>query len=104
MKEIVKELETVNAHWVKAHFLEMMQESVDRGKQFVVEHNQQPTVVILSVVEYERLLKWLNFRQFYELSRQAGLEMVQKRLNEAQLQAEIQAIKQEVYLERYGQN
>jgi len=96
------EARTVAATWARTHFGQLMREVVRTKEHFIVERDGMPTVVILSVPEYERLQRQAAWSRFYELSRQAGLEAEEEGLTEEEIQAEIAAIKRQVYTERYG--
>jgi len=99
----MKEVQTVTATWARTHFGKIIRNAVTTGERFVVERDSIPSVVILSVSEYERLQQQAAWSRFYELSRRAGLEAEEEGLAEAEIQAEIEAIKHQVYVERYGQ-
>jgi len=98
----MKEIQTVTATWARTHFGEIIRDTVTAGERFVVERDSIPVVVILSVSEYERLQQQAAWSRFYELSRRAGLEAEDEGLTEAEIQTEIEAIKRQVYAERYG--
>ena len=66
------------------------------------ENGVRSAVVTLSVPEYEQLQRQVAWNHFCELSRQAGLEAEEEGLTEEEVQAEIEAIKQQDYAERYG--
>lgn len=99
----MSELQTVAATWARTHFGQLMREVVRTREPFIVERDSIPTVVILSVPEYEQLQRQAAWYRFYELSRQAGLEAEEEGLTEEKVQAGIEAIKRQVYAERYGQ-
>ncbi len=48
---------TVSATEARIRFGEMMREAVERGEPIIVERDGTPHVVLLSMAEYERLLK-----------------------------------------------
>lgn len=98
----MNEVQTVAATWARTHFGQLMREVVRTREPFVVERDSIPTVVILSVQEYEQLQQQAAWYRFYELSRRAGLEAEEEGLTEQDIQAEIEVIKRQVYSERYG--
>ena len=98
----MKEAQTVAATWARTNFGQLMREVVRTREPFIVERDNIPTVVILSVPEYEQLQRQAAWYRFYELSRQAGLEAEEEGLTEEDIQAEIEVIKRQVYSERYG--
>jgi len=79
-----------------------MREVVGAKERFIVERDGMPAVVILSVPEYEQLQRQAAWGRFYELSRRAGLEAEEEDPTQEDIQAEIEAIKQQIYAERYG--
>lgn len=97
-------MQTITATWARTHFGEIVRNAVSTGERFIVERDHIPAVVILSVSEYERLQRQADLGRFYELSRQAGLEMEEEALTEADIRAELQVIKEQVYAERYGRD
>ncbi len=100
----MKGMQTITATWARGHFGEIMRQAVQSGIRFVVERDRSPAVVILSVAEYDQLQRQADVGRFYELSRQAGQEMAAENLTEADLQAELQLIREQVYAERYGRD
>ena len=98
----MSEVQTVAATWARTHFGRLMREVVRTRVPFIVERDSIPTVVILSVPEYEQMQRQAAWYRFYELSRQAGLEAEEEGLTEGGVQAEIEVIKRQVYSERYG--
>lgn len=98
----MREVQTVAATWARTHFGQLMREVVRTKERFIVERDGIPAVVILSVPEYEQLQRRAAWNRFYELSRQAGLEAEEEGLTEEEVQAEIEAIKRQVYAEQNG--
>jgi len=97
-----KGVNVVRATWARTHLGEIMRRAIAHGERFVVEKDNIPAVVILSVAEYERLRREAALARFEALSRRAGLEAEAEGVDEAALEAEIEAIKREVFEERYG--
>lgn len=95
------ETRTVTATWARTHFGEIIRNAI-AGERFVVERDRIPAVVILSVAEYDRLERLAAWVRFHELSRRAGQEMEEESVTETDLQAEIEAIKRQIFAERYG--
>nr|WP_290665504.1 type II toxin-antitoxin system prevent-host-death family antitoxin [Ardenticatena sp.] len=95
------ETRTVTATWARTHFGEIIRNAI-AGERFIVERDRIPAVVILSVAEYERLQRLAAWARFQDLSRQAGWEAEEEGLTEADLQAELETIKRQVFAERYG--
>lgn len=63
-------------------------------KHVIVEKDGIPMVVILSVPEYEQLLKELKLARFEQTSRVVDLEAEQQGFTEEQLEQEMEAIKE----------
>jgi prevent-host-death family protein len=65
----------VSATEARIHFGELMREAVETNEAIVVEHRGKPHVVVLSVEEYERLVKGQPRADWKELVRAAGLQI-----------------------------
>jgi prevent-host-death family protein len=57
------------------HFGELMREAVETNEAIIVEHRGKPHVVVLSVEQYERLLKAQQRGGWKELVRSAGVQI-----------------------------
>jgi len=97
-------MRVVRATWARTHLGEIMRRAIAHGERFVVEKDNIPAVVILSVADYERLRREAVLARFEALSRLAGMEAEAEGLDEAALEAEIEAIKREVFEEQYGRS
>lgn len=94
----MKELRTVTAKWVRKHFKEMVDRAVNAGEHFMVEDDNIPTVVILSRSEYEYLKRQADLSRFFTSQNQESeLVTESSRITEADRQAELRIIKQQVY-------
>lgn len=89
----------VDAH---ARFGEMITQARASQEPIVVDQDGTPVIVILSFDEYQHLLKDSRLARFEQFSRAAGLEAEQQGLTEERLDQEMEAIKQQLYQERYG--
>ena len=71
-------------------------------EHFVVEKGGLPVAVLMSMPEYERLIKDLKLKEFELLARAIGEEVERQGYTEEQLLAELEETKRKVYLEYYG--
>lgn len=97
-----KSVHVVPATWAPTHLGEIIRRAITQGERFVVEKDNIPVVVILSVADYERLRREAALARFEALSRRAGLEAEAEGVNELGLEREIEAIQREVFEEQYG--
>ncbi len=67
----------------------------------VVEKDGIPVVVILSVPEYEQLVRESKVTRFEHLSRQAGLDAERSELTEERLEGEMEAIRESEHRQTY---
>lgn len=93
---------TITATTARVHFGEVMRRAAVSRAPIVVEKDGIPTVVILAVTEYERLLRDARLGRFVGASRAAGLESEAQGLTEDKLAAEMEAIREQVHREHYG--
>ncbi len=70
-------------------------------EHFVVEKGGLPVAVMMSMKEYERLVKDWKLKDFERLARAMGEEAERQGLTEEQVIAELEETKKEVYQERY---
>jgi prevent-host-death family protein len=94
--------QTVTATEARVHFGEIMRRVAVGRAPIVVEKDGIPTVVILAVAEYERLLRDARLGRFARASRAAGLDAEAQGLTEDGLAAEMDEIRARVHRERYG--
>ncbi len=71
-------------------------------EHFVVEKGGLPVAVLMSMPEYERLIKDWKLKEFESLARTLGEEAEQQALSEERPMAELEGDKQAVYEELYG--
>jgi prevent-host-death family protein len=70
----------------------------------VIEKGGLPVAVMMSMNEYDRLIADRRLREHERLARSLGQAAARAGLTEAQLLAELEADRQAVYRERYGQS
>lgn len=93
----MKEARTVTAAWVRTHFEEVVDHAVNANEYFIVEDNNTPAVVILSLSEYEQLKRQADLSRYFNSSQHSPLEIEHRRFTEAEKEAELKIIKQQVY-------
>ena len=74
------------------------------SNHFVVEKGGLPVAVLMSMQEYERLIKEKRLNQFEQLARSMAEEASSQGLTEEQLMAELEEDKRAVYKEMYGKS
>jgi prevent-host-death family protein len=100
--EVSERREPLSATQARIHFGEVIKRAYRDGEHVIVEKDGIPVVVILSVPEYEQLLRELKLVRFEQASRVAGLEAEQQGLTEEQLKQEMETIKERLYRQAYG--
>jgi prevent-host-death family protein len=73
-------------------------------EHFVVEKGGLPVAVMMSMNEYERLIKERKLQEFERLTRMFGEEAERQGLTEEKLVEELEEDKREVYKEMYGKD
>jgi prevent-host-death family protein len=94
--------QTITATDARVHFGEVMRRAIVSRAPIVVEEDGIPTVVILSLAEYEQLLRDSRLGRFARASRASGVEAEAQGLTEETVEAEMEAIRGQVHRERYG--
>lgn len=94
----MKEIRAVTVKWVRKHFKEVIDRVVKDGEHFVVEDDSTPPIVILSQSEYEHLKRQADLSRFFTSKNQECELVAESRgITEADRQAELRIIKQQVY-------
>ena len=93
----------------KAHrkFGDLIRRAFSGQEHFIVEKDGLPVVAIISMAEYEELMKERERRdqrlqRFRELTREMGEEFQRRGISEEQMMEELEKSKERVYQERYG--
>lgn len=92
----------LSATQARIHFGEVIKRAYKEREPVIIEKDGIPMVVILSVPAYEQLLRELRLARFERVSRAAGVEAERQGLTEDQLEREMEAIKDQLYRQRYG--
>jgi len=95
-------MRTIKATEARQSFGEVIRRAVVEGEQFVVEKNDLPVVVILSIRDYEEMRKAAALENLRALSRAANRAAVALGLTPEKLDEEIDETKARLFQERYG--
>ncbi len=68
----------------------------------IIKSGGESVAVLLSVAEYERLLRYQRLAEFNKLARAIGRDVEKSGLTEEQLMEELEETKREVFREQYG--
>ena len=73
------------------------------NEHLIVERDGFPVAVLMSYQEYEKLTRQQALASFDQFSRNLGREAEREGLTEEQLAEELEAVKRQVFEEKYGQ-
>lgn len=98
---------TIPATQAHRQFGDLVRRAFSGKEHFIVEKDGLPVVAIVSMVEYEELMKERERReqrvsQFRQLVRNIGQEYERQGLTEEDVLAELEKSSEEVYQEQYG--
>ena len=96
-------MSTIKATEARQSFGEVIKRAVVGGEQFVVEKNDLPVVVILSVRDYEEMRKATALENLRALSRAASRAALAQGLTPEKLDEEIEETKARMFQELYGE-
>lgn len=68
----------------------------------VIEQSGLPVAVLLSIAEYEQLLRYKRLAMFDTLTREIGKEFEREGVSEEELMAELKETKRQVVKEKYA--
>jgi len=88
---------------VRRNLNSVIQEIRRRRKYAIIEKSGSPVAVLLSVAEYEQLLRYKRLAMFDRLTRDLGEAVERRGLSEAELMAELEETKREIFREKYAQ-
>lgn len=93
----------------KAHrnFGDLIRRTYSGREHFVVEKDGLPVVAIISIAEYEELMRERErqekrVKRFEKLAREIGAEFERQGITEEQLMADMKKVRKQVYQEFYG--
>jgi prevent-host-death family protein len=92
----------VNATEARQHFGKLIQRAYSGGEHLVVEKNDLPVVVILSVKDYEELRQIAALQNLQNLSRSLSGEAKAQSLTPEKLEEKIEQTNREIFQELYG--
>ena len=102
---------TVPATEVHRNFSDLIRRAFSGREHFIVEKDGLPVVAIISMQEYEKLIKEHEqyehdkeerLKQFREAARAIGTEVANSGLSEDELMAKLEEVRQHLYDENYG--
>ena len=92
----------ISATEVRQHFGKVIQRAYSRGEHLVVEKNDLPVVVILSIKDYEDLRQKAALQNLEELSRSLSRQVKVQGLTPEKLEDRVEETKREIFEELYG--
>ena len=92
----------INATEARQHFGKVIQRAYVGNEHLVVEKNNLPVVVILSVQDYEKMRQAAALHNLEELNRALNREAKAQGLTPEALDREIKEIKSQIFQELYG--
>ena len=92
----------VTATEMRRNFSAVVRRIRKRREHAVIQSGGAPVAVLLSVAEYEELLRYKWLMIFDRFTRAVGQEAERRGLSEEQLMGELEETKREVFKEQYG--
>jgi hypothetical protein len=97
---------TVPADLVSEEMLSLLQRVKSGAEHFVLEENGEAVAAIISITEYRTLMqerdRQQRLQEFRQAARSIGKAVQESGLSEAEIMADLDRAKQEVYREYYG--
>ena len=102
---------TINATIAHRQFGDLIKRAFSGKEHFIVEKEGLPVVAILSMTEYDELMKereqyeqekQRRLKQFEEAARAIGREVERRGLSEEDVDAIVENVRQKRYEEKYG--
>jgi prevent-host-death family protein len=93
---------TIPATQAHRSFGDLIRRAFLGREHFIVEKDGLPVVVIMSVAEYEEVMRNRRAEEFKRLAREIGEEVERLGLTEEGLEAKVEEVRQHLFEEGYG--
>lgn len=87
---------------VRRNLTSIVRDLRKKRKSAIIQSGGESVAVLLSMPEYERLLRYQRLAEFNKLARAIGRDVEKSGLTEEQLMEELEETKREVFREQYG--
>ena len=98
----VRQRRVISTTEVRRNLTSVIQRIRKRKEHAIIEQSGSPVAVILSVAEYEQLLRYKRLALFDRMTREFGEAVERRGLSENVLMAELEETKREVVREKYA--
>ena len=98
----IRNQRVITATEMRRNFSAVVRRLRKRHEHAIIQSSGAPIAVLLSVAEYEQLLRYKRLMVFDKFTREFGQEVERRGLSEEQLMAELEETKREVFREQYG--
>jgi PHD/YefM family antitoxin component YafN of YafNO toxin-antitoxin module len=87
---------------VRRNLTAIVQQLRKKQKPAFIKRGGESVAVLMSMPEYEKLLRYQKLAEFQKMARAIGRDVEKSGLTEEQLMEELEETKREVFRERYG--
>ena len=87
---------------VRRNLTAIMRKIRRKREPIIIQRGGESIAVLLSMAEYERLLRYQRLAAFNKLARKIGRDVENSGLTEEQLMEELEETKWEIFREKYG--
>jgi prevent-host-death family protein len=92
----------ITATEIRRNFAAVVRKIRRKREPAIIQSSGESVAVLMSMSEYERLLRYQRLAAFNKLARKIGEDVEKSGLTEEQLTAELEETKREVFREQYG--
>ena len=101
-RQLIPLRRTISATEMKRNFNTLVRQLRQRHQHAYIQSSGVPVAVLLSVDEYERLIKYERVKMFRKVAREIGEAIEKSGVSKEVLMAELEETKREVFQEKYG--
>ena len=101
-RQPISDQRIITATEVRRNFSAVVRRLRQRREHAIIQSSGAPVAVLLSIPEYEQLLRYKRLMVFDQFTREFGQEVEKRGLSEEELMAELEETKREVFQEQYG--
>ncbi|HLB46501.1 MAG TPA: type II toxin-antitoxin system Phd/YefM family antitoxin [Anaerolineales bacterium] len=101
-RQLISDPRVITATEIRRNFSAVIRRLRKRREHAIIQSSGAPVAVLLPIAEYEQLLRYKRLMLFDKFTREFGQEVERRGLSEAELMAELEETKREVFREQYG--
>lgn len=101
-RQPISDQRIITATEMRRNFSAVVQRLRKRREHAIIQSGGAPVAVLLSIPEYEQLLRYKRLMVFDKFTQEFGQEVERRGLSEEEMMKDLEEAKREVFQEQYG--